>query len=43
MNKFEDARSTGQKEENTMGKYEQDARLLLEYVGGKEKDRKSVV
>ena len=36
MNKFEDARSTGQKEENTMGKYEQDARLLLEYVGGKE-------
>ena len=36
MNKFEDARSTGQKEENIMGKYEQDARLLLEYVGGKE-------
>ena len=36
MNKFKDARSTGQKEENTMGKYEQDARLLLEYVGGKE-------
>ena len=36
MNKFEDARSTGQKEENIMGKYEQDARQLLEYVGGKE-------
>lgn len=36
MNKFEDVRSTGQKEENTMGKYEQDARLLLAYVGGKE-------
>ena len=36
MNKFEDARSTGQKEVNIMGKYEQDARLLLEYVGGKE-------
>lgn len=36
MNKFKDARSTGQKEENTMGKYEQDARLLLAYVGGKE-------
>lgn len=36
MNKFEDARSTGQKEENIMGKYEQDARLLLAYVGGKE-------
>ena len=36
MNKFKDARSTGQKEENIMGKYEQDARLLLEYVGGKE-------
>ena len=36
MNKLKDARSTGQKEENTMGKYEQDARLLLEYVGGKE-------
>ena len=36
MNKFEDARSTGQKEETIMGKYEQDARLLLEYVGGKE-------
>ena len=33
---FEDARSTGQKEVNIMGKYEQDARLLLEYVGGKE-------
>ena len=30
MNKFEDARSTGQKEENIMGKYEQDARQLLE-------------
>ena len=36
MNKFKDARSTGQKEENIMGKYEQDARRLLEYVGGKE-------
>lgn len=36
MNKFKDARSTGPKEENIMGKYEQDARLLLEYVGGKE-------
>ena len=36
MNKFEDARSTGQKEENIMGKYEQDARQLLAYVGGKE-------
>ena len=24
------------KEEKVMGKYEQDARLLLEYVGGKE-------
>lgn len=36
MNKFEDARPTGQKEVNIMGKYEQDARLLLEYVGGKE-------
>ena len=36
MNKFEDARSTGQKEANIMGKYEQDARRLLEYVGGKE-------
>lgn len=36
MNKFENARSTGQKEVNIMGKYEQDARLLLEYVGGKE-------
>ena len=36
MNKFEDACSTGQKEVNIMGKYEQDARLLLEYVGGKE-------
>ena len=36
MNKFKDARSTGQKEENIMGKYEQDAKLLLEYVGGKE-------
>ena len=36
MNKFKNARSTGQKEENIMGKYEQDARLLLEYVGGKE-------
>ena len=36
MNKFEDARSTGQKEENIMGKYEQDARRLLEYVCGKE-------
>ena len=32
MNKFKDARSTGQKEENIMGKYEQDARQLLEYV-----------
>ena len=36
MNKVEDARSTGQKEENIMGKYEQDARRLLEYVSGKE-------
>ena len=36
MNKFEDARPTGQKEVNIMGKYEQDARRLLEYVGGKE-------
>ena len=36
MNKFKDARSTGQKEENIMGKYEQDARQLLAYVGGKE-------
>ena len=36
MNKFKNARSTGQKEENIMGKYEQDARLLLAYVGGKE-------
>lgn len=36
MNKFKDARPTGQKEVNIMGKYEQDARLLLEYVGGKE-------
>ena len=35
MNKFEDARSTGQKEENTMGKYEQDARQLLEYVAAR--------
>ena len=36
MNKFKDARPTGQKEVNIMGKYEQDARRLLEYVGGKE-------
>ena len=36
MNKFEDARSTGQKEVNIMGKYQEDAKLLLEYVGGKE-------
>ena len=36
MNKFEDACSTGQKEENIMGKYEQDARQLIAYVGGKE-------